>query len=436
MIKNDMKSKIFPGWWIVLASSVIGFLGVGIANAGLSVFFKPIAAELDLSRAAASWAAGIQSLGQGISGLTGGRATDRFGPRRIVLIGVILLVIGLIAMFFIKSLWAFLIAWGLLVGIGFSFGCTFVTDTAIVKWFVRRSGIAINIKFAAQGLSGLCLLPLIAWLTNSQGWRFSCVVAAIVIAVVCIPLTWFLIKPQRPEYYGLLPDGDTKEMVSSRQQQKNTWGTGNEVDEYTFKQTLSSSTYWLLIFISYLAGVAAPIMGVHCIPFLTDRGIDSVQAAGIMSITLTAGIPARLITGFLLDRVKTSNLRFMIAIGFLLQAVGVVLFLITNSTAMIYVWFFLYGVGNGMCQGVVIPLWARYFGRKAYGAILGSTMATNVPIAVAAPVLIGWIYDRSGSYMSVIIALAVSSGIASIIATMIKPPRELRTTNSETIILD
>ncbi len=406
----------------MLASSIIGFLGVGIANAGLSVLFKPIAAELDLSRAAASWAAGIQSLGQGISGLTGGRATDRFGPRRIVLIGVILLVIGLLAMFFVKSLWAFLIAWGLLIGIGFSFGCTFVTDTAIVQWFVRKSGIAINIKFAAQGLSGLCLLPVIAWLTNSQGWRFSCVVAAIVIAVVCLPLTWFLIKPQRPEYYGLLPDGDTKEKPFAHQQQKNAQDTLNGVNEYTFKQTLSSYTYWLLILISYLAGVAAPIMGVHCIPFLTDRGIAPVQAAGIMSITLTAGIPARLVTGFILDRVKTINLRYIIAAGFLVQAVGVVLFLISNSTVMIYAWFFLYGIGNGMTQGVVIPLWARYFGRKAYGAILGSTMATNVPIAVAAPVLIGWIYDRSGSYMSVIVALAVSSAVAGIISVLIKPP--------------
>jgi MFS family permease len=424
------KSKIFPGWWIVLASSVIGFLGVGIANAGLSVLFKPIAAELDLSRAAASWAAGIQSLGQGISGLTGGRATDRFGPRRIVMIGVILLVIGLFAMFFVKSLWAFLIAWGLLVGIGFSFGCTFVTDTAIVRWFVKRSGIAINIKFAAQGLSGLALLPVIAWLTASQGWRFSCVVAAILIAVVCLPLTWFLIKPQRPEYYGLLPDGETKESALSRQQEKAVRNSGNDEDEYTFKQTLSSFTYWMLILVSYLAGVAAPIMGVHCIPFLTDRGIEPVQAAGIMSITLTAGIPARLITGFILDRVKTIKLRFIIAAGFMTQAVGVVLFLMTGSTAMIYVWFFLYGVGNGMTQGVVIPLWARYFGRKAYGAILGSTMATNVPIAVAAPVLIGWIYDRSGSYTSVIVALAVSSVIAGIIAVMIKPPRKLGSSDS------
>jgi cyanate permease len=181
-----------------------------------------------------------------------------------------------------------------------------------------------------------------------------------------------------------------------------------------------------LISVSYLSAAAAPIMGVHCIPFLTDRGISPVQAASMMAIILTSGIPVRLITGFLLDRVRTSRLRYMTATGYLMQAVGVTVFLLTCNTVGIYVWFFLFGIGNGISQGVQIPLWARYFGRKAYGAILGSTMAVNVPIAVAAPVIIGMIYDHSGSYMSVIVALAVFSAIASIVVSLIRPPKPAR----------
>lgn len=416
--------KVYFGWWIVLATSIIGFLGVGIASAGLSVFFKPIAEELGLSRAAASWASGIQSLGQGISGLTGGRATDRYGPRRIIIIGIIFLTLGLTAMYFVHSLWSFLVAWGLLVGIGFSFGCTFVTDAAIVRWFIRKSGIAINAKFAVQALSGIALLPLIAYFTTTQGWRVTAVGAAVIVAVVCIPLAWFLVKPQPPEYYGLAVDGISG---SGSTVQKEKRAVEDEPPaEYSLKQTLRSPVYWGLISVSYLSAAAAPIMGVHCIPFLTDRGISPVQAAGMMAIILTSGIPVRLITGFLLDRVRTSRLRYMTATGYLMQAVGVTVFLLTRNTVGIYVWFFLFGIGNGISQGVQIPLWARYFGRKAYGAILGSTMAVNVPIAVAAPVIIGMIYDHSGSYMSVIIALAVFSAIASIVVSLIRPPKPAR----------
>jgi MFS family permease len=424
--------KIFPGWWIVLASSIIGFLGVGIASSGLSVLFKPIAEELGLSRAAASWASGIQSLGQGISGLTGGRATDRYGPRRIVIIGILLLGLGLIAMFFVKSLWAYLIAWGLLVGIGFSFGCTFVTDTAIVRWFVKKSGVAINIKFAIQSLSGLLLLPIIALLTASHGWRFTSVAAAAVIVLICLPLAWFLIKPHPPEYYGLKVDGITQVSEAPSPVRSSARKSDGEAADFTFKQTLRSPTYWMLVLVSYLAGAAAPIMGVHCIPFLTDRNIGPVQAASIMAIILTSSIPMRLISGFLLDRVKTVNLRFMMATGFLIQAAGVTVFLLTRTTATIYVWFLLYGIGNGMYQGVLIPLWARYFGRKAYGAILGSTMAVNVPVAVAAPVFIGWIYDRTGSYVSVIIALAICLTVAGIVVSFISPPKPAINTSRPT----
>jgi sugar phosphate permease len=186
---------------------------------------------------------------------------------------------------------------------------------------------------------------------------------------------------------------------------------------------MKTRAYWLMILVAYLSGAAAPIMSVHCIPFLTDMGIKPVAAAGMMAIVLTSSIPARLVTGFMLDRVKTGNLRIMIGAGLLVQALGVTAFVLTRSVSMIYVWFFLFGIGNGVAQSVQIPLWARYFGRKAYGAILGSSMAMNVPVALVAPVYIGSVYDRYGSYISVITALAILSAASGVVAFFILPPR-------------
>jgi sugar phosphate permease len=416
--------NIFFGWWTVLACSIVGFLGVGIVGPGLSVLFKPIAAELDLSRAVASLAASVQSVGQGISGPTAGWAADRYGPRRIMLLGIVLLVLGLVAMYFVRSLWAFLLVWGLLVGVGFSFGCTLVTDIAIVRWFVKKSGMAVNIKFAVQSLSGLLLLPAIAWFSTLYDWRMTCVSAAVLIGVVCIPLIWFFVKQHRPEHYGLLPDGAARAEATATGTQVDTGATidRDPAPDYTLRQTIKTRAYWLMIVVAGLSGAAAPMMGVHCIPFLTDMGIEPVAAAAMMAIVLTSGIPARLITGFVLDRVKTGGLRNIIGAGLLLQAAGVTAFLMTRSVAMIYVWFFLFGIGAGVTQSVQIPLWARYFGRKAYGAILGSTMAMNVPVALIAPVYIGRIYDQHGSYMGVIVALAILTALSGVVAFFISPP--------------
>ncbi len=420
MSKINKPSKVFAGWWTVAACSIVGFLGVGIVGPGLSVFFKPISTELGLTRAVASIASSLQSVGQGISGPVAGWATDRFGPRKIMLIGIALLALGLAAMSLVNSLWSFLVVWGLLVGVGFSFGCTVVTDTAIVRWFVRKSGIAINTKFAVQSLSGLALLPLLAWLVLTRGWRPATLIAALVIAFICIPVVWFAVRPHRPEYYGLVPDGDSA--AGSREVRTTAETVSGATAEFSLREATRSHVYWMMIFITYLAGAAAPIMGVHCIPFLTDAGIASVEAATIMSIVPTASIPARLLTGYLVDRVSVPRMRFLMAFGFALQSAGVMVFLIGHGTGMIVVWFVLFGLGAGITQSVQIPLWARYFGRKAYGAILGSTMAMNVPVALVAPVYVGMVYDRSGSYMSVIVALAILTAAAGILACFLHQP--------------
>ncbi len=419
MITRQRSGDVFFGWWTVLACSVVGFLGVGVVSQGLSVLFKPIANELGLSRAVVSMAASVQSLGQGISGPIAGWGADRYGPRRVMLLGIVLLAVGLVAMAFIRSLWSFLLVWGLLVAVGFSVGCTLVTDTAIVRWFVRRSGVAINTKFALQSLSGLLLLPPIAWLTASHGWRAACVTAAVLISAVCLPLVWLFVRPHPPEYYGLRPDGGLANKAKAVRVDPAVDGSA----EFTLKETMKARAFWLMMLVAYLSGAAAPMMGIHCIPFLTDMGITPVAAAGMMAIILTSGIPARLITGFVLDRLRTTHLRLIMGAGFLLQALGVTAFVLTRSIFMIYVWFFLYGVGGGVTQSIQIPLWARYFGRKAYGSILGWSMALNVPVALVAPVYIGSVYDRYGTYIGVIIALAALLAAAGVVAFMVVPPR-------------
>ena len=71
---------------------------------------------------------------------------------------------------------------------------------------------------------------------------------------------------------------------------------------------------------------------------------------------------------------------------------------------------------------------ARYFGRKAYGSIYGVSALMYMPAGVAGPVLAGWIYDTTGSYMLVFTLLAVALGISAVailLATSPKPPEEI-----------
>ncbi|MFC2072665.1 MFS transporter, partial [Chloroflexota bacterium] len=203
MIKRRRPPKIFFGWWTAIASGIIAIWTVGFYIYGFSALLKPIASELVFSRAATSVPAAIGRLEGGFEGPMIGYITDRFGPRWIMLAGVFIVSLGLILMYFINSLWALWLVWGVILGTGVNITHAIPGDTAITNWFVKKRGLALGIRRGLGALGGTVVLPLIAWLIVTQGWRMTCVIGGIVMGLVGLPLVWFAFKRHRPEYYGL-----------------------------------------------------------------------------------------------------------------------------------------------------------------------------------------------------------------------------------------
>jgi cyanate permease len=255
----------------------------------------------------------------------------------------------------------------------------------------------------------------------------TCTITGVIVAVIGFPLAWFLVKQHPPEYYGLLPDGASKKettIETAGNVEKETKIVEREKEvELTTRQTLKTSGFWILIATSYINTFVTPIMSVHLIPLLTDTGISPIKAAGLMSVWLTAAIPARLITGIIVDRSKKEHLRYVYAVSFFLQALSFAAFMISKSMPMIYVWFILYGFGAGANFSVFLPTIPRYFGRKSYGKIDGMRWMLIVPAGLLAPIYIGWVYDNTGSYSSVITLFTVLLTLGGIVACFMLPPK-------------
>ena len=188
MIKRSRFPKIFFGWWTVLAGGILALWGHGYHAYGFSALFKPIASELGFSRAVTSVAASIGRFEGGFEAPITGWVTDRFGPRWIVLSGVFLISVSLILMNWVNSLWAFYLVWGVILGTGCNIALSLPLDTAITNWFVKKRGLALSLKWVGSGLSGVIVLPLISWLIIVQGWRTTCVIGGLVMALVGLPL--------------------------------------------------------------------------------------------------------------------------------------------------------------------------------------------------------------------------------------------------------
>ena len=427
MIRRIKFHKIFFGWWTVLAGGIIALWGYGYQAYGISALFKPIASELGFSRATTSVAASIGRFEGGFEAPVVGWMTDRFGPRWIVFVGVFVISVALVLMYYINSLWAYYVVWGVLLGTGANIALSIPVDTAISNWFVRKRGTALSIKWMFSGLSGVIVLPLIAWMITVQGWRMTCVTGGLVMAVIGLPLAYFFLKQRRPEYYGLLPDGAKTEGEALDVDQLIERGVQYAAEfqevEFTIKQVFRTRVYWLLLVINGCHALVGGAINIHTIPFLTDIGIDPLAAAGIMVVMISASIPARLLGGLVADRVKTSHLRFLLWGSYFLQLVGIGIFLLNQTVAMIYVWYVLYGFGIGAAYVLNPLLRARYFGRKAFGSIHGVTALILTPFGVVAPVYAGWVYDTTGSYISAFTLFAGLLAFAIVLITFAAPPK-------------
>lgn len=395
---------------------------------GLSVFFKDLAAELNINRAATSLAAGIGRLEGGITSPLVGWLSDRFGPRWPVVAGICLAGTGMILMNFITTVWHYYVVWGVLIGMGLNIGLTVAVDKALTNWFIRRRGLAQGIKFALLGVFGIVVLQAVTPLVLSQGWRTTCLIWGVVM-IASVPFAFVFVRQQRPEYYGMLPDGaetglDKEEDKRGMIDRGVGYASSFEETEYTFRQAIRTGTYWLLFAGFSVQYITAGGFIIHVIPFLTDMGIDRTVASSMMGLMIFFTIPSRFFGGVIADRVRKNRLQFLLVGTFFLQVIGISTFLLLQNMASVYVLLACHGLSSGAVTPIILLILGRYFGRKAFGSILGAMLAFVAPVGLLAPVYVGWIHDTTGSYIIAFITFVSLALFSTIAMFFVRAPQQ------------
>ena len=199
--------KIFYGWWIVLASFLILSFTSMTGSYGLSLFYKRLIDYFGWSRTALAGAISLSRLETGFLAGVEGFLVDKFGARRMVLIGIVLSSIGMILLSLIQSLLAFYLVFVILITFGRSLSSMVAIDTTIANWFIRRRGTAFGLLRTAVAV-GAAGVIIVAWFIDQYGWRTTFVAIGIATFILGIPTA--LVIRHRPEHYGLLPDGDSE----------------------------------------------------------------------------------------------------------------------------------------------------------------------------------------------------------------------------------
>ncbi len=420
--------KLFFGWWINIITSFVTTINGGLTGAA-SLLFKPIASDLNMDRTGASVASGVGTLVNGGAFALAGWLSDRFGARWVVFTGTLIAGIGMIALSWVQNPWQYYIIWGVVITIGLALSVSISIDTMLANWFVRKRGLAFSIRFSIIGTVTSAILPLITWLIETQGWRQTALIWGI-ITLCSIPVLLVFVKSKRPEYYGWLPDGaalkhgarqSEQEMVTSGQE----YAANAQEIEYKFGQVVRTPSYWIINLTWVFMAITWGGFSLHLVPYLTDRGITATSAGVMLAVMSFIGLPSRILSGIVADRLKKEQIRYLMAGSLALATLGMAALLAIPGIAGVYVLIALFGMGTAVYTPLDILIRARYFGRKVYGKVQGLATIISAPISFAAPIFTGWIYDSTGKYTIAFILFTVLSGLGAFTLLFAGVPKAL-----------
>jgi len=409
--------RFFYGWFIVGILFFISIIDGGFTYI-FSAFLKPLSQEFGWTRAETAGAFSLYLLAAGLVLPLWGWLADHSGVRLVFLISALIDGLALFLLSYVGSLTAFYALY-LFLGIGLGGIGPTTVGKIISEWFVAKRGRAMGIALIGAGAGGLVLVPLTGFLIETFNWRIAYWGLAALALGGMLPLVWFFLT-DTPGEKGLAPLGQESITIDDN---STTEERGSEADGWTLKEALYSPTFWLLGVAFCLGLMAALAVIAHQVAFLQDAGLTLESASTIAGATLGMSMGGRYAIGWVSER--TRHLHFVLSFCLVMQAAGIGMLLCLSARDFLAVAVFisLFGVGYG---GLVV-LWpliiGHDFGLRAFGAIAGSlgTVAASLGGAVG-PVVVGAIYDQTGSYFWAFVACTVVLLLGASAALMAPEP--------------
>ncbi|MFH0847396.1 MAG: MFS transporter [Chloroflexota bacterium] len=410
------KPRFFYGWWIVVGAIVGHLVHGGMFYYGFGTYFEPLIAEFQVSRALLSGCFSMARLEGGILGPIGGFLSDRFGPRKTMLFGVVMMGGSFILLGRAPNIGVFYLVFAMIaVGSGLAFGTTMAA--AVGNWFRRKLGIAFGITQTGLGVAGL-MIPFISAAVTRYGWRTMAPVQGIIIIALGIPTA--LLMRHKPEQYGFLPDGDPLPDVAGSEisDSKVTVVSTGEAG-FTAKEALRTPVFWLLSFVFALRLMVTVSVPVHIMPFLLDNGFPRETAASALGSIAIVSAAGRIGYGWLGDRLTK---RYVVAGLLALLSLSLLFLTQVRSLPQLFIFIAAYAPAYGGLATLMQSIRGEYFGRRSFGTISGWMTFLTMFGTVTGPWFAGYVWDTTGNYRLAFLVFATVAFIALVMVLWAKPP--------------
>lgn len=402
--RQEMKHTIYYGWWIVLANFTIVLYVAGTIFYGFTAFFEPIVAEFGWSYTQVSLASSLRGLEMGLLAPVVGFLVDRFGSRRLLFAGILVLGAGILLLGFTRSLY---MLYGSFVLIGFGAGgCTsVVTLTVVANWFDKNAGRAMGLMAAGFGASGF-MVPIIVWLIHLYGWRTAAILLGLGMWAIGLPAAH--VVRDRPEDHGYVPDGVEPGPGSPSPSE----GEGVR-PALRFREVLRRRSF---VFVNISEGIRLLTLTAvitHIMPYLGTMEYSRMTAGTIAASVPLLSVLGRIGLGWLGDHFEKKH---VMALGFGLMGAGMLCLTRIDKAGLLYAFLFLFPVGYGGLMVLRGAFIREHYGREFFGKLIGITMGFGAAGGVVGPAAAGWVYDRTGSYGLVWLVFTGLIGISIVLS--------------------
>ena len=408
---------VFYGWWVLSASVILGFFAFGVVIPGYLAFSVPIRAELGLTSGQSAFVVGAAWGVGDVTSLIAGWLADRYGARRLILAGGLLSGLGFAALSFAESFWAIVAVYSIVASVGRGLGIFPTLMTVVNQWFEQRKAFALAVINTAVMGGAAAILPALSAAADQFGWRPTAMAAGVLVCVLTVPAV--AIIRSRPEDVGLQPYGAGVIVPNATRRGSTLAGTaGSQRRDYSATQALVTLSFWALTVGAALRTIPSDVLVINQIPMLIWKGVAEERTSIYLSITYFATIPARFGMGL---AAAWASPRWLLSGAMALVALCSVAALLLQGDAV--AWFLIVSAATG--QGVSSLAWitvGEYFGRRSFGTLVGVMTLFYGISGPIVPAAAGWVFDRTGSFVPVLVAVGVLQVVSASAFLLAKRP--------------
>lgn len=354
------------------------FAIVGFALYGLPFFYDHMVREFGWTRQQVTSGNAYSKLLVGpLFGFLAGYVVDRFGPKRLMLAGILMAAGALVGLGYISTL-AWFYVFYLFNALGYVCGGPLPNQVLLSRWFEKNRGKAMGFAYLGIGVGG-AIVPLLAHaLTQAYGWQRALQILGLIMLAVALPPALFIRESPAASGSSQVPAGTPRPALAA------------------IGPVLRQPAFYLLLVGSMCSiGAVGGTMQNLKLYLSLDAGYGQGEIALIASLVLAGSLIGRITMGVLADRWQKKRVMLLI---YTIVALSIPLLFLAGYRPVLYVFALTFGIGLGGDYMIIPLMAAQLFGVQALGRIMGIVLTADGVAEAVTPMVVAMLRDSYGSY--------------------------------------